>query len=312
MALGTTEKTRLNTALRSVATGDRVEALLGSVGITGEVFYCDPTNGSDSNGGKRPDNAKATMNAAIGLCTADAGDVIVRLPGTETVTSQVEFDVSGITVIAATFGISPEGGGEEFATLAGSGYTDGPAARVTASCALIGLGFVSRDAGTVSNNRGAALTIGGSSSGAFGVHVYGCRFPKWNLDNRYGIYLDGTAAVTDVTIEQCTFEGVGADFDYGILANGAIQNLNILRNKFRDCTYAVGYNAFAGGGPDALIAHNHVLTANGLLDSNSQDAPTLVADNWLGVGTGTGAFDVSISTLDGNNIFVADNHYKET
>ena len=306
------DRTFVRQAFKSEGVTERVIALLGNLNQIGKVFYCDPTDGDDANGGLRPDQAKATMDAAIGLCTADRGDVIIRMQGTETVSSAVEFDVAGITVIAEGYGLSPESKGEYFATQAASGYTDGPAARITARCTLIGLGFVSRDSGTVAQNRGAALTIGSSSSGAFGVHLLGCRFPKWGLDNRYGVYLDGTNAITDCTIEACTFEGVGSDFDYGILLNGAIQNPNIVRNKFRDCTYAVGYNAFAGGGPDALIASNWVLTANGLLDSNSQDAPTLVADNWLGVATGTGAFDVSIATLDGNNIFVADNHYKES
>lgn len=302
----------LRDGIGNLAAAQEIEQRLAGINQIGKVFYCDPTSGADTNSGESHNDAKASMNAAVGLCVAGRGDVIVRMRGTETVTEEIAFDVSGVTVIAESGGFSPEANGEFFATLSDAAYTDGPAARITADgVTLIGLGFVSRDAGTVGNNRGSALTIGSLTTGAFGVHLINCRFPKWGVDNRYGIYLQGDAAVADCTIEGCTFEGVGADFDYGILLNGAIQNPNILRNKFRDCTYAVGYNAFAGGGPDALIAHNHVLTADKLLDSNSLDAPTLVADNWLGVATGTGAFDVSIATLDGNNIFVADNHYKE-
>lgn len=302
-------KERMRYALASEKERDELETLVGGSALVGDVFYCDPTNGDDENDGTTVDTAKATMNAAIGLCTADAGDVIVRLPGTETVTETIEFDVGGITVVAADYGLSPQGNGEHFATLADESFTDGPVATITARCAIAGLGFVSRDAGTTFFS-GAALLIGGEGAATpFGVHLYECRFPKWNVDNRIGVAVEGS---TDCTIERCTFEGVGADFEAGIYVQGACQNLHILGNWFRDCTYAVEYGVFAGGGPDALIAHNHVLTADKLLDSNNQDAPTLVADNWLGVGTGTSAFDVSIATLDGNNIFVADNHYKET
>ena len=302
-------KARMKYALASEKERDELETLVGGSAQIGNVFYCDPTNGDDDNDGTTAQTAKASMNAAIGLCTADNGDVIVRMQGTETVTSTVEFDVGGITVIAENYGLSPQANGEYFATSADSSFTDGPVATITARCTLIGLGFVSRDAGTTFFS-GAALLIGGDGLATpFGVHLLECRFPKWNLDNRIGVAIEGS---TDCTIERCTFEGVGADFEAGIYVQGAAQNVNILGNYFRDCAYAVEYGVFAGGGPDALIAHNHVLTADKLLDSNSQDAPSLVADNWLGVGTGTGAFDVNISTLDGNNIFVADNHYKET
>lgn len=66
----------------------------------GKYFFVDATNGNDGNDGSW--NAPfATIDYAIGYCTADAGDVIVTKPGhAETVASSsaITFDVAGVTL----------------------------------------------------------------------------------------------------------------------------------------------------------------------------------------------------------------------
>jgi len=72
----------------------------------GNVFWVDSGIGSDNatstKGGKLPTNPFATIDYAVGRCTANNGDIIVVAPGhTETVTAAagLALDVAGIAVV---------------------------------------------------------------------------------------------------------------------------------------------------------------------------------------------------------------------
>jgi hypothetical protein len=78
--------------------------LLGpNVYSRGNVFYVDSAIGSDTlYDGKTPQKPFATLDAAIGECTADQGDTIVVLPNhAETITGAggITCDVAGITIL---------------------------------------------------------------------------------------------------------------------------------------------------------------------------------------------------------------------
>lgn len=53
---------------------------------------------SDDNQGLAPENAKRTINSAMDSCTANAGDSIILLAGTHTVTATQTLDVAGVAV----------------------------------------------------------------------------------------------------------------------------------------------------------------------------------------------------------------------
>ena len=83
-------------------------AFLARLGIftTGKIFYVGSTATGAldvaSNAGDDPDSPFATIDYAIGKCTANKGDVILVLPGhAETVSaaSGIDFDVAGVTCI---------------------------------------------------------------------------------------------------------------------------------------------------------------------------------------------------------------------
>lgn len=78
-------------------------ANLGNNLGTGKVFYVDSGAGSDTYNGTKPEWAKATLDAAVGLCTADRGDIIYVMQGhSETMgaaADEVDIDVAGVTVI---------------------------------------------------------------------------------------------------------------------------------------------------------------------------------------------------------------------
>lgn len=68
----------------------------------GTAFYVDSVSGSNSNSGRSWSEALATIDYAVGLCTASAGDVIYVAPRhVETITAAagIDLDVAGITII---------------------------------------------------------------------------------------------------------------------------------------------------------------------------------------------------------------------
>ena len=70
--------------------------------ITGSVFFVDSLTGLNSNAGGSPSTAFATLDWAIGKCTANKGDVIYLMPNhAETVTGigGVTADIAGISII---------------------------------------------------------------------------------------------------------------------------------------------------------------------------------------------------------------------
>jgi hypothetical protein len=307
MSLSKDGTVRLRNAMRSTRAAQEVIDRLGAVGLTGDVFYYDPTSGSDDNDGTRSDQAKATMNAAIGLCTANNGDVIVSMRGGEEVTETVAFDVAGITVIPQTYGQNPYSFGEMNSIYSASTFTDGPAATITAACSIYGMAFVSRDTGATFYD-GAACLIGGLATALpFGVHLSHCRFPKWGLDNRTGLAIEGGS---NILIEHCEFEGVTQDFGQGIYLQGASANIEICWNRFTDCDYAIELGAFAGGGPHLDFHHNTVLGADSKgVNTQANTGVGIIRNNWFNTAAGNTTFDRTVAQVETQGFICTANHY---
>ena len=92
---------RVLTIRGNAATRPITDFSLLAVG-NGDVYYVDSGSGSDSASGKSPERALATLDAAIGKCTANQGDKIYPLPGhAETVATAgaIAADVAGISII---------------------------------------------------------------------------------------------------------------------------------------------------------------------------------------------------------------------
>lgn len=75
--------------------------ILDTSKFTGNVFYVDSAVGTDGAGyGSTPDAPLATIDYAIGLCTASQGDVILVLPGhAEDVAAAITCDIAGVKII---------------------------------------------------------------------------------------------------------------------------------------------------------------------------------------------------------------------
>lgn len=75
---------------------------------TGSIFFVDSVTGTNSvGGGRNPDAPLATLNYAIGLCTANKGDMIYLMPGhSETISAAAGFDVTvaGVRIVGLGWG----------------------------------------------------------------------------------------------------------------------------------------------------------------------------------------------------------------
>lgn len=75
---------------------------------TGNIFFVHSGTGTNAAGnGQNPDAPFATIDYAIGYCTANKGDRIIVMPGhAETVTGDIDVDVAGISIIGLGVGES--------------------------------------------------------------------------------------------------------------------------------------------------------------------------------------------------------------
>ncbi len=251
------------------------------------------------------------LEDAITNAVAGNGDVILLPRGGIEVdaTIAVGSAASGVRIIAVDDGMNPLARGEFNGIFAAAGFVDGPVMQVTAPCSLEGIAFVSRDTGALFFS-GAALLLGGNAdANPFGVHVKGCRFPKWGLDNRIGLAIEGSS---DCLIEECSFEGVTSAFEAGIYMQGAIQNITIRRNYFRQCTAAVKCGTFTGA-PDGphMFLHENFVEDGKLFDTDGNPGLGLITGNFLETATNATSYDRTVSALKAVGWNFSGNHYSE-
>jgi hypothetical protein len=291
--------------------------LVGSSGAYGapggKIFYVNTNTASAARNQDRPwfdvdgRTVFSTLQAAIDACVSSRGDIIYIARGTETVTSTVAFNKTGITVAVQSFGGHRKAMGEYTALLADSTFTDGPVATITAPCTIHGLAFAGRDTGATFWS-GASCLIGGLATAApYGVHLHQCRFPKWGLDARIGLSIEGSS---DCLIEDCEFEGVGSDLESGIYIQGGMANLEIKDCVFRDCDYALTMGAFAGGGPHLDFHGNRIIGADSKgINTQANTATGTIWNNYFNTDVGTSTFDRTVAQLEVQGLICTGNHY---
>ena len=78
--------------------------------FVGTAYFVDSRYGSDGNNGKSTGKPFATLNKAVGVCSANRGDVIYLMPlhyediGDTSTTGTIDLDVAGISVIGLGIG----------------------------------------------------------------------------------------------------------------------------------------------------------------------------------------------------------------
>lgn len=262
----------------------------------GDIWFVCSTTGTDGAGyGQNPDAPFATIDYAVGKCTASKGDVIYVLPGhNEGITgaAEIDLDVAGISVIGL-------GAGSLKPTI----DFDNTAASVA----------IGADNVTVKNIRfrvsANAVTNGLLvEAGADSYIIDGCEFgwPETATDE-FALAIQIMAGCNDGVIENCLFAAGAQAAVAAIKLTGASDNI-IIRN-----------NRFTGAHSTAMINGITALSTNLLIQGNIfQQGATepaiemltgttgIIADNYIATNLGTKAASI---VCDGAWLF--ENYYCE-
>lgn len=230
---------------------------------SGTVYWVDDATSGGSNGNKGTfDRPFATIDYAIGRCTAGKGDVIMVKAGyAETITAQINADVAGVKIIGL-------GGPGDMPTITGNGTIDCidvSAANIT--IANIKFAAPETDAQTADINVDAAGCVLVNT-----VHV-GSQTAKNKVDlvtitaNGDNCLIDGLRATNDVV------ECVG-----GIKLEGAADNVEIRNVKILD---TIGFTN--GAIYDAATATNMYVHKNTFSNAKADTVVMEWGNNSTGV-----------------------------
>jgi len=240
---------------------------------TGDIYFVDSGTGSNSNDGTDKDHPVADIDYAIGLCTANNGDIIYVFPGhAETADTQITCDVAGVKIVGLGWGRSRP------AITANASAVD--CFNVSAAnVALINLRVIGATSCTALINLGAAdfygyklqLEHGAAPLVAVTVVAAGDRFHfndcRW-LGTANGpdvaIDLEASGAGDDFIVENCKFMyGIyGLDLS-AIRANAdTVEGGVIHNNLFVGMeTTAIDFNSSSQANCAGIISQNYIVTA---------------------------------------------------
>ena len=280
------------------------EALIAQP-YAGEIFFVDPTNGSDAKGGREINHPLQSLETAYEKCTAGQGDVIMCFPGNHNIegATGLECDKEGVTIMALNYGHPPMVAGESFTIRNHSSITDSPAVHVTQPTKFIGMGITGRDI----TQESLFIEGAGGFDGGFAAFI-NCRFSAWYGAMDALVRMETACAL--VLFQSCSFDGL-----FGGLGTGAIVGrsfyLTILGCDFRsvgDMKYAVVFDTTAP--VEVLIDGNYLGGCGGgkFLDNASLTSTGIISNNRVGGANKAAMFD----NLTNSAIKFAGNMYDDS
>jgi pectate lyase len=184
----------------------------------GAIYFVDSGNtaASDSDGyGQNPDAPFATLDYAIGKCTASNGDVIYVMPGHAenlTAATSVDADVAGISIVGLGWGsLKPT-----FSTTAAAGSITVGAANVTIENIRLVANFAT---GTTTG-----MTL---EAAADNCTLRNIDFRDTSAANEFLIHISVATTVTDLLIEGCTFFTAAGTMSGSVVFAGSSTNTRI-------------------------------------------------------------------------------------
>ena len=204
----------------------------------GRVFWVAPTSpylvegraydASDGNDGLSPERALVTINRATVLATANAGDVVVLLPGTHTLTVAITPNVAGITYM----GLPSGAGNKIFQRTVIAGTTAANCINLTAADCEFAYLHVRPSVGQIGIDLSAAASRGNIH------HVSFDMFTAAASVSTRGVNFSGAAA--HAIVENCTFLVAGAQ-GAGVRVGAALDTI------VQDCDFIVRSGVWPAG-----------------------------------------------------------------
>lgn len=172
--------------------------LWGDVPLTtGKVVWVAPSSykidgrsfvSSDDYDGSSPEKAKATINGAMDMVSADSGDIIMLVPGSYTFTATQTCDVAGVKIMGVPGGpLDPHEHGTRTTRYAASVTTSASAAVLTITAARVEVAYL---------HIVPASAQAGINLAADDVNIHDC---SWNMTTAantatFGISVTGATA----------------------------------------------------------------------------------------------------------------------
>jgi len=245
----------------------------------GAIFFVGSTVTGATNSvgfGKNPDAPFATIDYAVGQCTASKGDVIYVLPGhAETVSGAggLDLDVAGISIIglgndalrpqitlgtATTADIDVDAANIRLENVDIVAAFDDIAVAVDVNAA----GFTIRNCRflepTADKNFLIAI-LGAAANGSPRITVEGCRFESVDAANTAAISLPGTS--NGCIIRDCYFQGVFEDS--AILTAGVVTRIEVTGNLIQNTDDEADSCIKLAANSTGIVAYNGVGAALG-------------------------------------------------
>jgi len=232
---------------------------------------------SDGQDGLAPDRAVLTLDYAVGLCSANVGDVIVLLPGAHSWSASVAVDVAGITITGLP------GGAGNYLRQRASVTTSAADEIMNVTAANVEIAYLH----VIPATTKAGIDF---SANADNLHVHDCSFDM------------ATPAVDTGTI--------------GLDATGGASNV-LIRNNYFECDGAQGPAIDVTGCLDSVVEDNTFnLSANtwaAAITTGAATARVVIRRNLFndGAGTITAGIDGTGATI-ANGVVIHDNRFGVT
>jgi hypothetical protein len=244
MSLKSSDRRIIGSGLANRAVGNRLVDTINFAiaNTTGNIFYVDSGSGGAADGagvGQTPDSPFATLDFAIGQCTANNGDVIVLMPGhAETISADggVAIDVAGITILGLGSGAA-----RPTFTFSATDATMEVTAASTVICNVVLLGGVDATTGVLEIAAADCALINteyrDSTGQATDVIITTAAADRLTIDGHRHIGAAGDGGDTavavvgcdDVTIRNCELYG---NFDLGAIE---CRTTAAVRLRVHDC-----------------------------------------------------------------------------
>lgn len=239
--------------------GERVKTVLGNkasrpitdfgIDIT-DVYYVDSVFGDDGRSGRSIGTSLATLDAAIGKCTANQGDIIYLMPNhaeAKAVTGDiVTADVAGISIIGI-------GNGDQIPTFS-LGHAG---ATITVSAADVKISNI-QVLGTIADVA-VGITMAATSDRSI---IENCEFRDSAADEELLVGISVAAAAHGVKILNNDFRTTVAAGSNNAILSAAVTDLNVVNN--------VAYGKFATGAMlTSGVLTRAVITGNTLVNAEA-------------------------------------------
>ena len=215
----------------------------------GRVFWVAPSAGytvggraysaSDDNDGRDPRRALLTVDRAWNLVTANAGDVIVLLPGTHSPSASIAADVAGVTMMGL-----PSGRGNFLRQKASIAAVTGDQ-NINVTAANIEIAYLH----FIPVTEDTAIDF---TDAADNLHIHHCSFDMATPAAGTGTKgIEALSGASNVLIDNCYFESDGAQGE-GIACGAIVDSL------IEDCIFMLSAGSWAaamsvlGAGADRI------------------------------------------------------------